>query len=86
MVRMKNLNATDFKAGCLALLDEVARTGEVITITKRGKPVAQVIPVRPSNLRYAQDGLRGTVEILGDIVSPTLDSRDWEAEQPSRRR
>jgi prevent-host-death family protein len=82
---MKNLNATDFKAGCLALLDEVARTGETITITKRGKPVAQVVPIRPSNLRYPQDGLRGTVETIGDIVSPTLDSRDRDAERPRRR-
>ena len=82
---MKNLNATDFKAGCLALLYEVARTGEIITITKRGKPVAQVVPMRPSNRRYPQDALRGTVETLGDIVSPALDSRAWEAERPRRR-
>jgi prevent-host-death family protein len=77
---MKNLKATEFKMGCLAFLDEVARSGEAITITKRGKPVAQVIPVRPSNLRYPQDGLRGSVQILGDILSPVLDSDAWEVE------
>lgn len=82
---MKNLNATDFKAGCLALLDDVARTGEVIIITKRGKPIAQVVPIRPSGPRYPQDGLRGTVETLGDIVSPALDTRAWEVERPRRR-
>jgi len=82
---MKNLNATDFKAGCLALLDEVARTGEVITITKRGKPVAQVVPIRHSSRRYPQNGLRGTVQTLGDIVSPALEPRAWEAERPRRR-
>jgi prevent-host-death family protein len=82
---MKSLNATDFKAGCLALLDEVARSGESITITKRGKPVAQLVPVRPSNLRYPQDALRGTVQVLGDIVSPVLPSSEWEAEQQRRR-
>jgi prevent-host-death family protein len=82
---MKNLNATDFKAGCLALLDEVARTGEIITITKRGKPVAQVVPIRPSSRRYPQDMLRGTVETVGDVVSPALDSRAWETERPRRR-
>jgi prevent-host-death family protein len=78
---MKSFKATDFKAGCLALLDEVARSGETITITKRGKPVAQLIPVRPANLRYPQDGLRGTVQILGDIVSPVLDPDNWEVER-----
>ena len=75
---MKSLKATDFKAGCLALLDEVARTGEAVTITKRGKPVAQLVPVRPANLRYPQDGLRGTVRVLGDIVSPPLDPKAWD--------
>jgi prevent-host-death family protein len=82
---MRNLNTTDFKAGCLALLDEVARTGEILTITKRGKPVAQIVPIRPSNRRYPQDMLGRTVETLGDIISPALDSRAWEAERPRRR-
>ena len=82
---MKSLKATDFKTGCLALLDEVARSGETITITKRGKPVAQLIPVRPANLRYPQDGLRGSVQVLGDIVSPVLDPDVWEVEQRRRK-
>jgi prevent-host-death family protein len=82
---MKSLKATDFKAGCLALLDEVARSGETITITKRGKPVAQLVPVRPANLRYPQDGLHGTVRVLGDILGPVLDADAWEVDRGRRR-
>jgi antitoxin (DNA-binding transcriptional repressor) of toxin-antitoxin stability system len=63
----------------------VARSGETITITKRGKPVAQLIPVRPANLRYPQDGLRGSVEVLGDILSPVLEPEAWEAEHRRRK-
>jgi prevent-host-death family protein len=42
---MKTVNAARFKAECLALLDDVAATGRPIVVTKRGKPVAQVVPV-----------------------------------------
>jgi len=69
---MKTLKVTEFKAGCLAHLDEVARTGQPITITRRGRPIAQVIPAQPSNARYPQEGLHGTVKILGDVIGPTL--------------
>ena len=82
--QMKRLNATEFKSGCLALLDQVARSGEPITITKRGKPVAQLVPVRPSNVRYPQDSLRGTVQVLGDIVSPAVPAADCDVERQHR--
>jgi prevent-host-death family protein len=42
---MKEISASKFKAQCLALLDDVATTGEPIVVTKRGKPVARVVPV-----------------------------------------
>ncbi len=69
---MKEINASEFKARCLAILDEVALTGEAVTILKRGKPVAQVVPHIPRKGRYPQDALAGTVQILGDIVTPAL--------------
>lgn len=77
---MKTINASDFKARCLALLDEVKRTGEVITILKRGKPVAQLVPPVPLEVAFAQETLIGTVQIRGDIEEPVLDSSSWEAE------
>ena len=74
------INASEFKAKCLALLDEVGRTGETITILKRGKPVAQLVPPVLSKHKYAQDALLGTVEICGDIMEPVLPANAWEAE------
>ncbi len=78
---MINVTATDFKAKCLALLDEVAKTGELIVITKHGRPVAQVSPAAPSLHRYPQESLFGTVETLGDIIEPAIPAEDWDAEQ-----
>ena len=73
---MKTIKASEFKARCLQLMNEVSETGEPLIITKNGKPVSQLLPYRqrPSTLFGA---LKGSVEILGDIVSP-LDE-DWEA-------
>ena len=71
---MRTMNASEFKAKCLAVLDEVQKTGEQVTILKRGKPVALLAPVPP--IRYPQDDMIGTVTILGDIMSPTVDDAD----------
>ncbi|MSR19844.1 MAG: type II toxin-antitoxin system Phd/YefM family antitoxin [Gemmatimonadetes bacterium] len=76
---MKTINASEFKAKCLAILDDVKETGEVVTILKHGKPVAQLVPPPPSDSRYLQQSLRGTVEVLGDIIEPVLPANAWEA-------
>ena len=77
---METMNAAEFKAKCLALLDHVNDTREVITILKRGRPVAQLTPPLLPEQGYPQDDLRGSVEIVGDIVSPVVPSAAWEAE------
>jgi prevent-host-death family protein len=77
---MRSISATDFKARCLALLDDVARTGEPVTILKRGRPVAQLGPHHPAGVRYPQERLAGTVEVLGDIVGPVLPPGCWDVE------
>jgi prevent-host-death family protein len=82
---MKEIQASEFKAKCLAILDEVAQQGEPITILKRGKPVAQLVPPTPRLHRFPQHELIGTVSILGDVVSPTLPAHEWEAEDDSPR-
>ncbi len=47
----REITATQFKAHCLRLLDEVAETGETLVVTKHGRPVAQVVPAtRPEDL------------------------------------
>ncbi len=81
---MQEINASDFKARCLAILDEVNRTGQPVTILKRGKPVAQLMPpTRPAE-QYPQQALFGSVKILGDIIEPVLAPEDWEAEEKPR--
>ncbi|MBI3935390.1 MAG: type II toxin-antitoxin system prevent-host-death family antitoxin [Betaproteobacteria bacterium] len=76
---MESINVSEFKARCLSILDEVARTGKTITICKRGKPLARIVPPAYSKLGYPQETLRGTLTIVGDIVSPVMDPEDWSA-------
>ena len=62
------INAAEFKAKCLKLLDEVAATHEPLVITKRGKPVAKLVPIEEDTAESMFGYLRGTVTIVGDIV------------------
>ena len=76
MKRTRNtIAAGKFKAQCLGLLDQVARSGEILVITKRGKPVARLVPIAKS----APQSLRGSVDVCGDIVAPTGET--WEADR-----
>ena len=68
--------AGEFKAKCLKLLDEVAETRETLVITKRGRPVARLVPVSAQH-RDIVGSMKGSVTILGDIISP-LDV-EWDA-------
>ena len=73
---MPSISAAEFKAKCLALMDEVQETGKELIITKRGKPVAKLVAVttkRPSLI----GSMKGTVEILGDIIEPVLTLKEW---------
>jgi len=67
---MRTIPAAEFKARCLALMDEVARTGETIVVTKYGKPVAELRPHLGPRARSLIGLHRGRIRILGDIVSP----------------
>jgi len=68
----KSIPAGEFKARCLALLDKVARTRQPLIVTKRGKPVAKVVPTETHKPRK----LLGSVKFHGNIVDPILDQ--WE--------
>ena len=73
---MNRIKASEFKAKCLSLMDEVAHTGEPLIITKNGKPVATLVPYGEKRRSIA--GLHaGAIRVLDDIVSP-LDE-PWEA-------
>lgn len=69
------------KARCLATLDEVAETGEVLTVLERGRPVAQLVPPAPRTEGFPQATLAGTVEFLGDVIEPALPREAWDAER-----
>ena len=73
---MNQIKASEFKAKCLQLMDEVAETGQPLVITKNGRPVAQLGPVvsRPATLAGAH---RGQITVVEDILSPI--DEEWEA-------
>ena len=66
--------AGEFKAKCLKLLDQVAEGRQTLIITKRGRPVAKLVPIEPEVELFG--ALRGSGTILGDIISPL--ENDWE--------
>ena len=74
------LKASEFKARCLAVLDEVERTGEPVAISKRGRIVARLVPPRSlKETRYPQQALKGTGKTLADIISPAMPLDAWDA-------
>jgi prevent-host-death family protein len=89
-----NISATEFKAKCLKLIDEVAETHEPLVITKRGKPVARLMPIDDRIEESGFGYMSGTVTIPGDILAPRADAWSGEsgdeaalyADLPPRRR
>jgi prevent-host-death family protein len=74
---MKTMPAGQFKAHCLKVMDDVHSTREPVVITKRGRPVAKLVPAdrQPKDVFGC---MRGEVEIVGDIVSAAVPLEDWE--------
>ncbi len=71
----KSVPAVVFKAKCLALLDEVANTRQPLVVTKRGRPVARVVPMSAP----AMPSLKGTLLAQRDILEPV--DEGWEVEE-----
>jgi prevent-host-death family protein len=76
---MKQIGASDFKARCLAILDEVAKTGEPVQVLKRGKVVARLVPALDTGDEQPQASLAGSVTILEDIVAPAVAEEEIDA-------
>jgi prevent-host-death family protein len=76
---MKNriMSATEFKAKCLAVLDEVDKNDNSVTVTKRGRPVAIIKRAQKPPWKSLEGSWAGKVEIVGDIMAPTTDL--WDA-------
>lgn len=71
---------TKFKAACLALLDKVKSTGRPILVTRQGEPIALISPPPPpEKIESWLGSFKSKGRIVGDIVSPASDEKDWEA-------
>jgi prevent-host-death family protein len=74
---MRRISAAQFKARCLRLMDDVQSTRQPLVITKRGKPVAKLVP--PDDVKDDFIGrLEGKFKIVGDIESPVVPLEDWD--------
>jgi len=78
---MRTITASEFKAKCLRLMDEVNETGEAVLVTKNGKPVSKLVPVRERKSLFGL--LAGSVIVHGDLIPPV--GEPWEAEGDSAR-
>ena len=73
---MKTIAAGQFKVHCLAIMDEVQAKRQAVVITKRGKPVAKLVPVEKEKDDIF-GFLKGKIEIIGDIVAPAFTPEEW---------
>ena len=73
---MKEIAAGQFKNLCLALMDQVQKTGEPLVVTKRGKPVVKLVPIIRDDDNFF-DSMKGRVTVTGDIIN-TVPLEDWE--------
>jgi prevent-host-death family protein len=75
---MKTMAISEFKTHALKVLNEVAKSQETIVITKRGKPIAQVVPHRKSEMKLTSGKLSDAFVFEKDIITP-LGEGLWEA-------
>ncbi len=71
MAMVQTVPIGKFKNRCLAILDEVARTGVDLVVTRRGRPIARVSAIDEPKV------LEGSVLYCGDLLSPAIDPTDW---------
>lgn len=78
---MEQISATQFKANCLSVVERVRKTKKPVCVTRYGKPVVEVRPTAAKQARRKSwlGSMAGTIEILGDIVSPAFDESEFDA-------
>jgi prevent-host-death family protein len=75
----ETITISKFKATCLRLLDNVKKTGKSILVTRKGEPIAMVIPPPPPPKPEQWLGcMKDRIKISGDIISPVLEEKEWE--------
>jgi prevent-host-death family protein len=80
----KMIGAAEFKAHCLRILDEVERTGEPVTITKRGKPVGELHPAAKQGTRLTFGCMKHPAYRFDDPFSPAVDPSEVHANDPAK--
>ena len=77
---IETMSISRFKATCLSVLENVRQTGQSVRVTRRGQPMAEVVPVASgSNDASWLGSLSDSIRVHGDIVSPASNADDWEA-------
>ena len=79
IMKERVLSASEFKATCLACLREIEQSGEAITVTRRGRPVAVLGPVKQSIRKSPGNSWAHKGKIVGDIVNTSI---VWEVAGP----
>lgn len=74
---MKKMPAGEFKARCLSVMETVQKTKEAVIITKRGRPVAKLVPADEPEDDFL-GSLEGKFKIVGDIESPVVSPDEWK--------
>ena len=79
---MQTMAAGEFKAKCLGVIDEVNATGKTVIITKRGKPMARLLPLEEQASKESPESIFGCLRhmatITGDVISPEFTDEEWE--------
>ncbi|MBI4220849.1 MAG: type II toxin-antitoxin system Phd/YefM family antitoxin [Chloroflexi bacterium] len=76
---MESITISKFKATCLAVLESVRKTGQPILVTKRGEPIAEIVPAsRPARGKRRLGTFADSGKVVGDIITPVAREGDWE--------
>ena len=78
-MKTKTMPAGVFKAKCLAVMDEVHSKCESVIITKRGKPIAKLVPVE-SEPDDIFGFMKDKVKFIGDVITPVISQEEWEGD------
>ncbi|TVR54724.1 MAG: type II toxin-antitoxin system Phd/YefM family antitoxin [Spirochaetaceae bacterium] len=76
---MNVISASEFKAKCLSIVDEVSESGSRFVISKRGRLVAELIRYVNIDHGFAQEALRGTARIVANIDTPVTPPDEWHS-------
>lgn len=78
---MQELAISKFKVNCLAVVEQVRRTGKPVRITRFGKPVAELVAAKPEKRKSSLGSMKSKMEIVGDIVGPIGAFEPWDMDE-----